>query len=207
MEMMLDKKQIRAIFLFKFKMGHKTVETTCDINSAFGPGTANKGKVQWWFKKFCKADKSLENEEHSGQPSQVDNNQLRAITEADSFTPIWETADELNVDHSNVIWHLKQIGKVKKLYNWVPHELTEKKMLFWSVIFSYSVLFHSICIHSVMTNSLQPHGLYVSHQTHMPTEFSRQEYWSELPFPFLGVLPDPGIEPGSPALQVNSLPF
>ena len=37
-------------------------------------------------------------------------------------------------------------------------------------------------------------------------EFSRQEYWSGLPFPSLGDLPDPGIEPGSSALQVVSLP-
>ena len=37
-------------------------------------------------------------------------------------------------------------------------------------------------------------------------EFSRQGYWSELPFPSPGDLPDPGIETGSPALQVNSLP-
>ena len=37
-------------------------------------------------------------------------------------------------------------------------------------------------------------------------EFSRQEYWSGQPFPSPGDLPDPGIKPGSPALQVNSLP-
>ena len=36
--------------------------------------------------------------------------------------------------------------------------------------------------------------------------FSRQEYWSGLPFPSPGDLPDPGIKPGSPALQVDSLP-
>ena len=36
--------------------------------------------------------------------------------------------------------------------------------------------------------------------------FSRQEYWSRLPFPFPEDLPDPGIEPGSPALQADSLP-
>ena len=36
-------------------------------------------------------------------------------------------------------------------------------------------------------------------------EFSRQEYWSGLLFPFPGDLPDPGIEPGSPALQAGSL--
>ena len=33
---MLDKKQIRVIFLFEFKMGCKAVETTCDINDTFG---------------------------------------------------------------------------------------------------------------------------------------------------------------------------
>ena len=44
-------------------------------------------------------------------------------------------------------------------------------------------------------------------------EFSRQEHWSGLPFPSPGDLPDPGIEPGSPALhwipvlQVDSLPL
>ena len=36
--------------------------------------------------------------------------------------------------------------------------------------------------------------------------FSRKEYWSGLPFPSPGDLPDPGIEPGSPALQADSLP-
>ena len=34
--------------------------------------------------------------------------------------------------------------------------------------------------------------------------FSRQEYWSGLPFPSPGDLCDPGIEPGSPALQVDT---
>ena len=36
--------------------------------------------------------------------------------------------------------------------------------------------------------------------------FSRQEFWSGLPFPSPGDVPDPGIEPRSPALQADSLP-
>ena len=36
---------------------------------------------------------------------------------------------------------------------------------------------------------------------------SRQEYWSVLPFPFPGDLPDPGINPRSPALQADALPL
>ena len=35
--------------------------------------------------------------------------------------------------------------------------------------------------------------------------FSRQEYWSGLPFPSPGVFPDPGMEPGTPAVQAHDL--
>ena len=45
----------------------------------------------------------------------------------------------------------------------------------------------------------------VAHQAPQSMGFSRQEYWSELPFPSPGDLPDPGIELRSPALQANAL--
>ena len=77
MEMMLHRKQIIAILKFDFKMGHKTVETTHNINNLSGPGIANEYTVQWWIKKFCKGNKSPENEECCGQPWEVDYDQLR----------------------------------------------------------------------------------------------------------------------------------
>ena len=46
----------------------------------------------------------------------------------------------------------------------------------------------------------------VAYQDPPSMGFSRQEYWSGLPFPSPGDLPDPGIEPGSPALQADTLP-
>ena len=46
----------------------------------------------------------------------------------------------------------------------------------------------------------------VAHQASLSMGFSRQEYWSGLPFPSPGGLPDPGIEPRSPALQLDALP-
>ena len=45
----------------------------------------------------------------------------------------------------------------------------------------------------------------VARQAPLSMGFSRQEYWSGLPFPSPGDLPDPGIETRSPALQANSL--
>ena len=70
--MILDKKQIWAVILFELKIGHKAAETPCNINSAFGTGTANERTMQWSFKKFCKGDKSLEDEQCSGHLLQVD---------------------------------------------------------------------------------------------------------------------------------------
>ena len=46
----------------------------------------------------------------------------------------------------------------------------------------------------------------VASQAPLSMGFFRQEYWSGLPFPFPGDLPDPGIKPRSPALQADSLP-
>ena len=46
----------------------------------------------------------------------------------------------------------------------------------------------------------------VAHQASLSSGFSRQEYWSGLPFPSPGDRPHPEIEPGSPTLQADSLP-
>ena len=46
----------------------------------------------------------------------------------------------------------------------------------------------------------------VASQAPLSMGFFRQEYWSGLPFPSPEHLPDPGIEPGSPALQADYLP-
>ena len=45
-----------------------------------------------------------------------------------------------------------------------------------------------------------------AYQAPQSMEFSRQEYWSGFPFPSPGDLPNLGIEPGSPALQADTLP-
>ena len=54
-----------------------------------------------------------------------------------------------------------------------------------------------------MSNSATPWT--AAHQTPLSMGFSRQEHWNVLPFPSPGDLPDPGIKPGSPELQADSL--
>ena len=75
-----------------------------------------------------------------------------------------------------------------------------------------SVVFHKISnVLKVKVKSLSQVRLFatpwtVAYQASPSMGFSRQEYWSGLPFPSAGDLPDPGFEPGSPVLQADALP-
>ena len=62
-----------------------------------------------------------------------------------------------------------------------------------------------MCVFSVVSDSAIPWT--IACQAPLSMEFSRQEYWSGLPFPTPGDLPDPGIKPRSLALQADSLPL
>ena len=84
----MEKKQICAIFLFQFKLGHKAAKTARDINQVFGIGTTIECTAQWWFKKFHTGDENLEDDECSDWPSDVDNDQLRALVKANTCTTV-----------------------------------------------------------------------------------------------------------------------
>ena len=67
---------------------------------------------------------------------------------------------------------------------------------------------HACPVTSVVSDSVTPWT--VAHQDPLSMGFSRQDYWSELPHPPPGNLPDPGMKPTylmSPALQADSLPL
>ena len=89
---------------------------------AFGPG-ANERSVRWWVKEFCKGRESLDDEECNGH---------RKLTGTAEWEPslklillqLHEKLPKLNTHHSAAVRPLKQIGKVKKLKEGVPHELT-----------------------------------------------------------------------------------
>ena len=74
--------------------------------------------------------------------------------------------------------------------------------LFWFgedvVIPVYS---HCCCLVARLCLTLYVTPWTIAHQASLSMGFARQEYWSGLPFPFPGDLPDPGIEPQAPAVS------
>ena len=110
-------------------MGHKVAETTRNINTAFGPGTANKHIMQWLIKSFAKENRDLKMRSTGVDFQEVGYQELTATN--------WKQLSKLIILklHENlpknsvfiILWSFEKIGKVKKLSKWVPHELTEKK--------------------------------------------------------------------------------
>ena len=80
-------------------------------------------------------------------------------------------------------------------------------LFFASYVWVIVMLFgKSVRVHSVTSNSFVTPWT-VAHEAPLSMGFPRQEYWSGLPFPPPEDLLNPGIEPGSPALQADSLPL
>ena len=97
---------------------------------------------------------------------------------------------------SNVLQQEKENGTYKA--NFVMEQRTEIKA--WVL---HEAAWNSLCVEKVLVTQLcltlcDPMAL-------LSMEFSREKYWSGLPFPSPGSLPDLGIESGSLALQANSL--
>ena len=114
MVIMLGKKQILAIFLFEFKMGYKAVETTCNIRNTFSSGTANEHTVHWQCRKFCKKTKASKMRGVMASYWTLTMTNWEQTSEPICLQLHENSAKELNIYHSMVIPHLKQIGKVEK---------------------------------------------------------------------------------------------
>ena len=69
----------------------------------------------------------------------------------------------------------------------------------------YPIVCVCVCVCEVAQSCLTPWT--VARQAPLSMGFSRQEYWSGLPFPSPGDRPNPGIKPRSPALQADSSSF
>ena len=126
---MWDKKQTWAIFLFKFKIGHKAVHLAQKLLA----NIQRKGGSR----SFAKETSALKMRRFSGWPLGADNNWEEHRSW--SFTTTWEAAQEANINHSTVVWHWSQLERWKgSVTGCLTSWLQIKKIHILKFIFSYS---------------------------------------------------------------------
>ena len=88
------------------------------------------------------------------------------------------------------------------------HRLLPAELFFLDAVLYSCIPSLSLCVFAYMLSHVQVFKTLwtVAHQGPLSMGFSRQEYWSGLPFPPPGDLSNPGIEPRPLALQANALP-
>ncbi|VDP11544.1 unnamed protein product [Heligmosomoides polygyrus] len=79
----MDKRVIRGIYLYEFKLGTTAKEAGEKINAAFGQGCSTIRTAYRWYQKFRNGDESMEEHEGRGRHSDVDEDKLRNVVEED----------------------------------------------------------------------------------------------------------------------------
>lgn len=112
---------------YEYRRGSKAAQAARNINDVYGANTTNERTTRYWFTRFRSGNFDLKNEPRGRPKTLVDNDELKAIVEADETQSTAELAAAFDVSIKTILVHLHQIGKVKKLDKWVPHELNDRQ--------------------------------------------------------------------------------
>jgi histone-lysine N-methyltransferase SETMAR len=120
---------IRQCLHFGFKLQWNASETAEHIQAAYGKDAVSVRTAQDWFKKFREGKEDLEDALRSGRPFVIADDQLNALIKADPRQSLRDLAAQLGCSYGTVQSHIHALGKVRKLDQWVPHQLTEDNKL------------------------------------------------------------------------------
>ena len=123
----MDSAKIRTIFEYEFRLGTTGAETARRINAAYGEGSTNEHTVRNWFRRFRDGNFDLTNEPRGRPESKLNNDDVRAVMEADPRQSAAVLAARFKVSKRTMLTHLEKIGTVKKLDKWIPHLLTDEQ--------------------------------------------------------------------------------
>ena len=137
MEMMLDKKQIRTIFLFAFKMGHEAARQLATSTTCLSQELLMNLQCSGGSGSFAKEMRALKMRSAMASHRKLTTTNWKHI-EADPVTTAWEVAKELNHSMVNGIWSKLERWKTSVsgcLLSWPKLKIS----LFWNVVLSYSM--------------------------------------------------------------------
>lgn len=120
-----SKPYIRFGLLYDFKSGLSAAESSRRLCTAFGAGTVSERTAQDWFTRFRSGDESLDDQPRSGRPTAVDDDRILQLLHDDPRLSAPRIAEQLGVSSHTITDHLHSLGKVYKVNQWVPHDLTD----------------------------------------------------------------------------------
>lgn len=127
MEHKLKNTEKRTLFLYEWKLNHNASDAARNINFAFGEGSANERTIRRWFQKFQKGDLTRVNMERGRPGVVISNDDLKREVELNTSQSVRELSKTLVVSRQTISRHLKDIGKKKKMDQWVAHLLNNSQ--------------------------------------------------------------------------------
>jgi len=124
-----NKVHFRHILLFFFRKELKAAEAEREICNVYGDNAVSESVCRKWFARFRSGNFNLEDAPRSGRPSEISDDEIKALIENDRHLTAEEIAKGINISATQVRAHLKAMGYVKKVDIWVPHELSEKNLM------------------------------------------------------------------------------
>ena len=104
----------RHILLNYFRKGKNAVQARKKLIDVYGEKSLTGRQCRNWFARFRSGDFDLKDGPRSGRPSEVDNDKIKAMIENNRRSTTREIAEKLNISHTCVERHLKQLGYVNK---------------------------------------------------------------------------------------------
>ena len=101
------------------------MEARKKLYDVYGVKSLTERQCQNWFARFRSGNFNLKDAPCSGRPTEVDDDKIKVMIESNRRSTIREIAEKLNISHTCVGRHLKQLDYVNKLDTWVPLKLND----------------------------------------------------------------------------------
>ncbi|PIO65499.1 hypothetical protein TELCIR_12828, partial [Teladorsagia circumcincta] len=118
-----DRQHLRHVTLFLYHSGSNMKAAETKMRDVCKDYALSYGTIVRWYKRFKVGDYTLEDEERSGRPSELNLSELRRVVKTDPFQSTREMASTLGVQSSTIESGLKKLGMKKRLGRYAPHRL------------------------------------------------------------------------------------
>ncbi|XP_064292196.1 histone-lysine N-methyltransferase SETMAR-like [Plodia interpunctella] len=117
----MENLKYRVIYEYEFHLDTSAAETARRVDDVYGSRIAKENTVHFWFQHFRSGNFDLQNKPRGRPETLVDNQELKAIVEADPSQTTSKLASGFGVSDKIILIHLKQNRKIKKLEGYLTY--------------------------------------------------------------------------------------